>query len=460
MQRLPPHRKVKLACKVEAEYSQVKSMPLPSHQVKLQVQHLSQQARHRDAEEADEVPHIEGPHAHPAHPGVALSESSAADVSISAESMAEVMKDIENARQPRASTASGLADYNVDNSMALTKVTPAVFKAELDKPEWHAPWKLYRVIAGHLGWVRAICVDPANEWFATGSADRTVKIWDLATGQLKLTLTGHINTVRALAVSAKYPYLFSCGEDKMVKCWDLECNKVIRHYHGHLSGVYSMSLHPTLDVLVTGGRDSVLRVWDIRTKAQIHVLEGHNNTVGAIVAQGAEPQIVSGSMDSTVKFWDLAEGKCITTLTHHKKGVRGLALHPSEFTLCSAAADNLKKWRFPRGEFLGNFSGHRAVVNAVALSKDNVLVSAADNGSMYFWDWKTGYNFQQMQTKPQPGSLESEAGIYNVAFDQTSLRLFTCEADKSVKVWKMDEEATPETHPVKNWRRSKDRRKF
>ena len=117
-----------------------------------------------------------------------------------------------------------------------------------------------QVVSGHLGFVRCIAVDPTNEWFATGAADRTIKIWDLASGELRLTLTGHINCVRDICVSARHPYLFSVGEDKLVKCWDLEYNKVIRHYHGHLSGVYCAALHPTLDVLITGGRDSVARV--------------------------------------------------------------------------------------------------------------------------------------------------------------------------------------------------------
>jgi len=96
----------------------------------------------------------------------------------------------------------------------------------VETPEWHAPWKLMRVISGHNGWVRAVTVDPTNEWFATGAKDRMIKIWDLASGQLKLTLTGHISAVRGLAASARHPYLFSVSEDKMVKCWDLETNKV------------------------------------------------------------------------------------------------------------------------------------------------------------------------------------------------------------------------------------------
>ena len=47
--------------------------------------------------------------------------------------------------------------------------------------------------------VRCLAVDASNEWFVTGSADRTIKIWDLATGQLKLTLTGHIEQARTAA---------------------------------------------------------------------------------------------------------------------------------------------------------------------------------------------------------------------------------------------------------------------
>lgn len=132
--------------------------------------------------------------------------------------------------------------------------------AKAVRPEWHPPWKLMRVISGHQGWVRSVAIEPGNTWFATGAGDRIIKIWDLASGRLKLSLTGHIGQVRGLGISSRHPYLFSCGDDKMVKCWDLETNKVIRHYHGHLSGVYALALHPTLDILITSGRDATARV--------------------------------------------------------------------------------------------------------------------------------------------------------------------------------------------------------
>eukprot|EP00735_Rhodelphis_limneticus_P012086 TRINITY_DN5269_c0_g1::TRINITY_DN5269_c0_g1_i1::g.23426::m.23426 TRINITY_DN5269_c0_g1::TRINITY_DN5269_c0_g1_i1::g.23426 ORF type:complete len:483 (+),score=78.86,sp/Q9WUC8/PLRG1_RAT/52.08/3e-176,WD40/PF00400.27/4.6e-10,WD40/PF00400.27/1.1e-07,WD40/PF00400.27/1.2e-08,WD40/PF00400.27/1e-07,WD40/PF00400.27/0.0016,WD40/PF00400.27/2.5e-05,WD40/PF00400.27/0.054,Nucleoporin_N/PF08801.6/18,Nucleoporin_N/PF08801.6/0.49,Nucleoporin_N/PF08801.6/8.6,Nup160/PF11715.3/47,Nup160/PF11715.3/0.35,Nup160/PF11715.3 len=350
--------------------------------------------------------------------------------------------------------ATAIADNKNIPSITLMRKQQ---EQKIVKPDWHAPWKLMRVIAGHQGWVRSVDVDVSNQWFATGAADRTIKIWDLASGELKVTLTGHIGIVRGLAISNRHPYLFSCGDDKQVKCWDLEQNKVIRQYHGHLSGVYSCAVHPTLDVLVTAGRDSTARVWDIRTKSQIMVLSGHQNTVATVKCQGADPQVVTGSMDNTIRLWDLAAGKTLATLTNHKKSIRDIVLHPTQFSFVSGSADNLKKWSFPKGEFVQNFTGHNAIINALAVNEQNVLVSGGDNGSLHFWDYKTGYNFQQEATIAQPGSLESEAGIFSMTFDKTGSRLITTEADKSIKIWKEDPDATPETHPIK-WKPQREKR--
>src|SRR5437762_4994268 len=85
-----------------------------------------------------------------------------------------------------------------------------------------------------------------------------------------------------------------------------------------------------------------------------------------------------------------------------------------------------------------------------------------DNGSISFWDWKSGHRFQSLETTAQPGSLDAEAGLMSSTFDQTGLRLICGEADKTsmslflplllkltrriVKIWKQDDEATPDTH--------------
>ncbi|EPS96951.1 hypothetical protein FOMPIDRAFT_1166890 [Fomitopsis schrenkii] len=330
-------------------------------------------------------------------------------------------------QQPSTFTSAS----NLSRALQLHKTIRTV------KPTYHSPWKLMRVISGHLGWVRSVAVEPGNKWFATGAGDRVIKIWDLASGELRLSLTGHISTVRGLAVSSRHPYLFSCGEDKMVKCWDLEANKVIRHYHGHLSGVYALSLHPTLDILVTSGRDASARVWDMRTKAQVHVLSGHTATVADVKCQESDPQVITGSMDSTVRLWDLAAGKTMVTLTHHKKSVRALAIHPTEYSFASASAggNNIKKWKCPEGAFVFNFGGHNAIINTLSVNSEGVFFSGGDNGTLTLWDYDTGTAFQNMDDIPQPGSLEAEAGVFCSTFDMTGTRLITGGADKTIKIY-------------------------
>lgn len=149
-----------------------------------------------------------------------------------------------------------------------------------------------------------------------------------------------------------------------------------------------------------------------------------------------------------MRLWDLAAGKCMATLTNHKKAVRSLAANPKEFSFVSGAADNIKKWQTRDGKFLRNLSGHDTIINALACNEDGILCSGGDNGSLHFWDYETGYGFQQTDTIVQPGSLDAEAGIYAMAFDGTGSRLVTCEADKTVKIWAEDPRADEESHPI------------
>merc|ERR1719440_619631 len=303
------------------------------------------------------------------------------------------------AARPMQREAGPIVPLAPSDPTTTVQIRPARARPEIPKPVWHPPWKLMRVISGHEGWVRTVAVDPSNEWFASSGNDRLIKIWDLASGTLKLSLTGHISTVRALAISDRHPYLFSASEDCEVKCWDLEQNMVIRNYHGHLSGVYCVKLHPTLNILATGGRDSSVRIWDMRTKMAIHVFGGHTNAVCSIETQAAEPQFISGSMDRMVRMWDLAAGKCSVTLTNHKKSIRALGIHPQEYSFVSCGADNNKVWRCPRGVFERNLQGHNAIVNACAIRAEqekSILAAGCDDGYLHFWDWKSGYKFRSI----------------------------------------------------------------
>lgn len=330
------------------------------------------------------------------------------------------------------------------------------------QPEWHAPWKLMRVINGHNGWVRCVCPDPVdNAWFATGSNDTTIKVWDMASGKLKLTLTGHVMTVRSVAVSQRHPLMFSASEDKMVKCWDLERNAAIRDYHGHFSGVNTVDVHPTLDLIASAGRDAVVRLWDIRTRLPVMTLAGHKSPINQVKCFPVDPQIMSCSSDATVRLWDIRAGKATKILTHHSKSVRAIAAHPAESSVATASTSDVRSWRHSDGQLLTNYHSEGiGIINSLSVNADGVLFGGGDDGNLSFFDYKSGHKYQELPTTKIPGSLDSERGILSASFDQTGLRLITGESDKSIKMWKQIPEATPETHPNLPWKPSLESQRF
>lgn len=203
----------------------------------------------------------------------------------------------------------------------------------------------------------------------------------------------------------------------------------------------------------------MVRVWDMRSRANIHVLSGHKQTVTDVKCQEADPQIISSSLDSTVRLWDLAAGKSMVTLTHFKKGVRSLAIHPTEFTFAGSSTGVIKQFKCPEGAFMQSFDGHNSIINTCAVNEDNVMFSGGDDGSLSWWDWKTGSRFQMQDSIAQPGSLDAEAGVLTSTFDQTGLRLLTGGSDKTISIYKPDDEATPESHPLQ-WKPTIGRQKF
>ncbi|NXK66740.1 PLRG1 regulator, partial [Sylvietta virens] len=306
----------------------------------------------------------------------------------------------------------------------------------MPKLRWHRPWKLHRVISGHLDCVRGIAVEPGNEWFVTGSADRTIRIWDLASGELRLSLSAHTSTVRGVAVSARQLHLFSCGGHAELKCWDLEYRKVIREYTCHETVVNGLDLHPTLDVLVTCGDDATAQIWDARTKASMGTLRGHTRSVAAVKCHREEAQVVTGSHDTTVRIWDLVAGRTRVTLTDHRRSARAVVLHPRDDRFASGSPGLIKQWKFPDGEFIQDLSEHNAMINALAVSSEGILASGAADGSLHFWDWRTGYNFHRIVPDAKQDSSDKDSAIFACVFDQSGRRLLTAGADKTIKVYK------------------------
>lgn len=94
-----------------------------------------------------------------------------------------------------------------------------------------------------------------------------------------------------------------------------------------------------------------------------------------------------------IKFWDIRTQSCTQTLTHHKKGVRAMVLHQNEYSFASGGSDKIRIWKCPEGHQMRTITGPQSIVNTLTLNADNVLVAGADDGSLSFYDWESGYQF-------------------------------------------------------------------
>ena len=309
----------------------------------------------------------------------------------------------------------------------------------------HREWYNYTVLTGHSGWVKCISVDKSNDFFVTASMDRMIKFWRLAECELINTLTGHTGSVYDVALSQQnMPYLYSCSDAKELFNWDLTTNTLIRRFFGHSAGVRCVAESPSSPLIVSGSRDSSAMVWDLRTQKTVFTLTGHNGTVFDVLFQDFMPHVVTASADATIRIWDLRMNKCYGVLTNHKKTVRKLAAHPKLWSFISASPDAILQWNGKDASLFKEFKAHDSVINGLAINEDGVMVSCGDDGTMKFWDFDSGTCFQETRTIAQPGSLPSECGIFDCSFDMTGTRLITCEADKTVKLWReVDENGKP-----------------
>ncbi|KAF2490874.1 WD40 repeat-like protein [Lophium mytilinum] len=182
--------------------------------------------------------------------------------------------------------------------------------------EWSA---CLQTLEGHGSSVSAVAFSQDGSLLASGSLDRTVRIWDAATGALQQTLHGHGQYVGAVAFSSDSSKLLASGsQDTTIRVWDVATGELLFTLCGHSSSVLAVAFSQDRDgsMLASGSRDNTVRVWDAAKGTLKHTLEGHSEGVLAVAFSrvGDGPKLASGSWDSTVRVLDATKGTLLHTL--------------------------------------------------------------------------------------------------------------------------------------------------
>jgi WD40 repeat protein/serine/threonine protein kinase len=299
---------------------------------------------------------------------------------------------------------------------------------------------MIRTFEGHSDWVRAVVLTPDGRCAISGSWDRTLRVWDLESGQSIRKLEGHTDWVNAVAVTPDGNRAISASADRTLRVWDLESGESVCTLEGHTDRVNAVAVTPDGDRFVSASSDRTLRVWDLKSGRLVRILEGHLDVVNAVTVTPDGHGAVSASSDHTLRVWDLDSGELVRTLEVHMDWVNAVAATPKGGRAISASADHtLRIWDLESGQSVGTLEGHTNSVTAVVLMPDGRrAISASADHTLRVWDLGRG---QLVRT------LEGHTDwVTAVVVTSDGRRAISASADHTLRLW--DLERDPSVHSL------------
>jgi len=277
--------------------------------------------------------------------------------------------------------------------------------------------------AGHSKPVLCVAWSSNNKYLASGSEDKTVRIWNIENGELVEVLKNHEYPVTCVAWSQDNRYIASgssggkplkgflggiVGETisliKMrntIKIWDFTTREVIRELKGHTDKISSIAWSPNGKLLASSGKDERIIIWDVQqgkiyrtlsANGGFGLLTGYGGWVTSLSWNRDGRQIVGGLFSSVIKIWDIQNRKIIRVLRDHKSAVWSVAWSPDGKYIASGSGDNtIRIWDAQNGWAVRVLRGHKSAVRSVAWSPDGkYIASGSKDRSVRVWDAYTG----------------------------------------------------------------------
>ncbi|MEO0224440.1 MAG: WD40 repeat domain-containing protein [candidate division WOR-3 bacterium] len=204
-------------------------------------------------------------------------------------------------------------------------------------------WKEIITLKGHP---ESISFSPDSKYLASGSDDKTIKIWEVGTWKLITTLKKHSDAIFSVSFSHCGRYLASGGADTTIKIWEVGTWNLITTLKGHSNDIYSLSFSPNGKYLASASRDGTIKIWEVENWKLIKTLTGHSNSVLSLSFSPNGKYLASGSWDNTIKIWEVGTWKLIITLEGHSDGIFSVSFSPDGGYLASSSRDKkIKIWK-------------------------------------------------------------------------------------------------------------------
>ncbi len=246
-----------------------------------------------------------------------------------------------------------------------------------------------RQLKGHTGVIRDVAFLPDSVRAVSVSEDRTMKLWDITTGELLFDFPGHAAAVTSVSISADGKRALTGCDDTFVRLWDLENRTLLKTLKGHTAGITSVVINRNGTTAYSGGWDNTIRKWDLRGNSRPTVLPGPDGESHLIFSPD-ESLVACSARDGSVALRGL---KAAGALTGHDLGpIRGLAFTPDGSKLVAGGyGSTVRVWDVATGRQIHRFESGDAGFDSVAVtSSGRYAIGGCSDHTLRVWNLETG----------------------------------------------------------------------